>query len=86
MLSYLREVLFMKEKYILNPVSRRILHIGLAIVSLAFFFVMLHVYNTSENGVIVMSNVYTMIEHVSMTLLMVVTAALLLDIHVKTEK
>ena len=76
----------MKEKYILNKLSQRILHIGLAIVTLAFFFIMLHIRNTLENGVVIMSDVYTMMEHVSITSLIVVAAALLLDIHIKTEK
>lgn len=75
----------MKEKYILNKLSQRILHIGLAIVTLAFFFVMLHIRDTAENGVVIMSNVYMMTEHISMCLFLVVAAPLVLDIHIKTD-
>ena len=76
----------MKERYILNPLSKKILHTGMLICIAAYFSVMLHIYRTVCNGVIIQSNVYTMIEHVSMTLLLVVAAALVLDIHIKYEK
>ena len=52
----------------------------------AYFFVMLDIYRTVNDGAIILSNVYTMIEHVSMTVLLVVAASLILDIHVKREK
>ena len=76
----------MKERYILNPLSRKILHIGMAVCVLAYFFVMLDIRSTINNGVIIESNVYTMIEHVSMTLFIFVAASLVLDIHIKHEK
>lgn len=57
------------------------------IVSIAaYFMVLLDIHHTVNNGVIIESNVYTMIEHVSMTLLLFLAASLLLDIHVKHEK
>ena len=52
----------------------------------AYFFVMLDIYQTINNGVIIHSNVYTMIEHVSMTVLLVVAVSLILDIHIKHKK
>ncbi len=76
----------MKEKYILNPISKKILHIGMLVCIAAYFFVMLDIYHTINNGVIIESNVYTMIEHVSMTLFLCVAASLILDIHIKHEK
>ena len=76
----------MKERYILNDLSKKILHIGLAVVTLAFFFVMLHIWNAGENGVIIMSEVYTMTEHIGMSLFLVVAVPLVLDIHIKTKK
>lgn len=76
----------MKERYILNPLSQRILHIGMLVCIAAYFFVMLDIYRTVNDGAIILSNVYTMIEHVSMTVLLVVAASLILDIHVKREK
>ncbi len=75
----------MKERYILNPLSKKILHIGTIVCIAAYFFVMLDIYHTINNGVIIMSNVYTMIEHVSMALFLCVAAALVLDIHIKHE-
>ncbi len=80
------EVTDMKERYILNPLSRKILHIGMIVSVLAYFFVLLDIYHTINNGVIIMSNVYSMIEHVSMTLFLCVAVSLILDIHIKTEK
>ena len=80
------EVVTMKERYVLNPLSQRILHTGMIICIMAYFFVMLDVHHTVNNSVIIQSNVYTMMEHVSLTLLLVVAAALLLDIHIKHEK
>ena len=76
----------MKEKYILNPISRIILHIGIGICIAAYFFVFLDIYHTLQNGIILHSTVYTMIEHISATVMIVVAAALLLDIHIKQEK
>ncbi|MBR4880836.1 MAG: hypothetical protein IKU19_02820 [Clostridia bacterium] len=76
----------MREKYILNPLSKKILHIGMAVSVLAYFFVLLNVYFTVNSGVILQSYVYSMIEHVSMTLFLFVAAALVLDIHIKLEK
>lgn len=76
----------MKERYILNPISQRLLHIGICICIAAYFFVMLEIYHTVNNGVLIQSNAYAMIENVSMTLFLVVAAALLLDIHIKREK
>lgn len=76
----------MKERYILNPLSKKILHIGFIVCLAAYFFVMLDIYHTINSGVIIESNVYTMIEHVSMTLLLFVATSLLLDIHIKHEK
>ncbi|MBR6514228.1 MAG: hypothetical protein IKT46_05265 [Clostridia bacterium] len=76
----------MKERYILNPLSHRLLHTGVCICIAAYFFVMLEIYNTVSKGVLIESNAYIMIENVSMTLFLVVAAALLLDIHIKREK
>ena len=76
----------MKERYILNPLSQKILHAGMLVCIAAYFFVMLDIYRTVNDGVIILSNVYTMIEHVSMTVLLVVAASLILDIHIKREK
>lgn len=76
----------MKERYILNPLSKKILHIGMPVCIAAYFFVMLDIYQTINNGVIIHSNVYTMIEHVSMTVLLVVAVSLILDIHIKHKK
>ena len=76
----------MKEKYILNPLSKRILHTGMIISIAAYFFVMLDIYRTVGKGIIIENNVYTMTEHVNMTLLLFVAAALILDIHIKLKK
>ena len=76
----------MKERYILNNLSRRILHIGMLVCIAAYFFVMLDIYHTINNGVVIMGNVYTMIEHISATAMLTVGGALLLDIHIKSEK
>ena len=76
----------MKERYILNPISQRILHIGMRVCIAAYFFVLLDIYRTVSRGIILQSDVYTMIEHISMTALIVVAASLILDIHVKRGK
>ena len=80
------EVEAVKEKYILNPLSRKLLYTGMPVCIAAYFFVMLDIYRTVTGGAVILSNVYAMIENVSMTLLLVVAAALILDIHIKRGK
>lgn len=52
----------------------------------AYFFVMLDIYRTVNNGAVIIGNVYTMIEHISATVMLIVGGALLLDVHIKQEK
>ena len=76
----------MKERYILNPLSKKILHTGMLVCIAAYFFVMLDIYRTVNNGAVIIGNVYTMIEHISATVMLTVAGALLLDVHIKQEK
>ena len=76
----------MKERYILNPLSNKILHTGMLVSAVAYFLVLVDIYRRIGEGVILTSYVYSMIEHVSMTLFLCVAAALVLDIHIKREK
>ncbi len=76
----------MKERYILNPISKRILHIGMTVCIAAYLFVLLDIYRTVCGGIILQSDVYTMIEHISMTVFIVVAASLVLDMHLKHQK
>ncbi len=76
----------MKERYILNPLSKKILHTGMLVCIAAYFFVMLDIYRTVNNGAVIIGNVYTMIEHISATVMLIVGGALLLDVHIKQEK
>ena len=52
----------------------------------AYFFVMLDIYRTVNSGAVIIGNVYTMIEHISATGMLIVGGALLLDVHIKQEK
>lgn len=76
----------MKERYILNPLSKKILHTGMLVCIAAYFFVMLDIYRTVNSGAVIIGNVYTMIEHISATVMLIVGGALLLDVHIKQEK
>ena len=76
----------MKERYILNPLSKKILHTGMLVCIAAYFFVMLDIYRTVNNGAVIIGNVYTMIEHISATVMLIVGGALLLDVHIKQKK
>lgn len=76
----------MKEKYILERASARMLKIGLFIVTAAYFFAALYIYRHIDEAVMTLSYAWSIIEHVTMTLLIVVAASLLFDIHIKYNK
>lgn len=73
----------MKEKFILNRLSERILNTGLFICILGYLGILIRSYYISQTEILKSREISLMLEHVSMTVLIVVIFALILDIHIK---
>ena len=76
----------MKENYILNKKSALILHIGLAAVCLVCMGVMLHVRSLLAAGTVTADYLFSLAEHIAMSLFLVISGSLLFDVHVKLKK
>lgn len=76
----------MKENMMINKISMLILHIGLSVccvVGMASFF---YLKELQKCNILNISEAKSMLEHIIMAVLLIVTLALAYDIHLKTEK
>lgn len=76
----------MKEKYILNPSSALILHTGLILLCLVCLGVMIHVSTLTVQGTVRADYLFSLAEHIVMSLFLVIAGSLLFDIHIKRKK
>ena len=75
----------MKKSLTLSPRSALMLNIGLFIVTAAYFASALYICFHINDGIMTPEYAFSMIEHVTMTLVIVVACSLALDIHIKYQ-
>ena len=75
----------MKENLRLVPRSAAMLNIGLFIVTLAYIAVAIYIRMNIDKGIMTCQYAFSMVEHVTRTLVIVVGCSLALDIHIKYQ-
>lgn len=73
----------MNSIYRLNRMSKRIVNTGTGVCALAYLGILYRCIELSEGSTLKYNEVMQMLENVTMSLLLVVVFALILDIHIK---
>ena len=76
----------MNRIYRLNKLSKRIVNTGTGVCTLAYLGILYRCIELSESTVLKYNEVMQMLENATMSLLLVVIFALMLDIHIKCSK
>lgn len=75
----------MREKLKLTHPSALMLNIGLFIVTLAYIATAIYIKMNINEGIMTYRYAFSMVEHVTMALVIVVACSLVLDIHIKYQ-